>query len=188
MRIGKGFERKKRIASREVALQSLSCLRQIFGRNSRINTVDKQGEGVMRTMVVRVASFLLLGVVMLGATAHAQRNEQTIKVNIPFNFSVGSRAFPAGSYSLVRRDPSLLELRNATGQLLTNLLTQSVRASTGPVRSKLRFDSLGDRRILIDVWQEGDSVGQEILQSQAEIRMVRRRSEQVDTAKAGDLQ
>jgi len=66
---------------------------------------------------------------MLGSTVHAQRNERVIKANIPFDFVVGSESFPAGHYSVALLGPVLLELRDAQGRALTNVLTHSVQAS-----------------------------------------------------------
>jgi hypothetical protein len=44
----------------------------------------------MKNRVGRIATSLLLGILMLGSTAHAQRNERIIKANIPFDFVVGA--------------------------------------------------------------------------------------------------
>lgn len=140
----------------------------------------------MKTMVERAFTFLLLGVVILGGTAGAQRAPRTIKADIPFDFSVGSRVFPAGSYSVVRIDASLVELRDSRGRLLLNSLTQPVQSSTRPARAKLEFANLDGRHILTQVWQEGEMVGQEILESKSAVHAVQKRPGHVQTAEAGN--
>ena len=140
----------------------------------------------MKNRVGRVFASLLLGVLMLGATAHAQRNERIIKANIPFDFVVGSEIFPAGRYSVALIGPVFLELRDSKGRALTNVLTQSVQTSAEPAQPKLRFDSEGGQHVLTQVWQEGDSTGQQILQSKSATRAVQKGSGHVQTAEASN--
>lgn len=141
----------------------------------------------MKKLARRVLASLLLAVLLLlGSAAYAQRTEKIIKVNIPFEFTVGNRVFPAGRYSLLRVDPSVLELRDSEGQVLLNVLTQSVEASTKPDLPRLLFNSEGGRHVLTQVWQENESIGQQIPQSNAATRAVRKRSGHVQTAKAGN--
>ena len=137
--------------------------------------LDKQGESVMKNLVGRIVTSLLLSVLTLGSVAQAQRSEQIIKANIPFDFAVGSRFFPAGHYSLVRSQPWQLELRDSGGRVLVNVLTQSVQASTTPDRPKLVFESEDRRHVLTQVWQENESIGQQILQSKWGSDAVRKR-------------
>ena len=67
----------------------------------------------LKNRVGGIVTSLLLGILMLGSTVHAQRNERVIKANIPFDFVVGSESFPAGHYSVALLGPVLLELRDA---------------------------------------------------------------------------
>lgn len=140
----------------------------------------------MKNRVGRVVTSLLLGVLMLGATAQAQRHERIIKANIPFDFVVGNETFPAGRYSVALIGPVFLELRDSNGRALTNVLTQSVQTSAEPAQPKLRFDSEGGQHVLTQVWQEGESTGQQILQSKTAIRAVQKRSGRVQTAEASN--
>ncbi len=140
----------------------------------------------MKSMVARVlASLVFLGVLALGSAAHAQRTEQIIKANIPFEFTVGSRIFPAGHYTLVRSEPWQLELRDSRGRVLVNVLTQSVERLGPSAGPKLRFESEGGRHVLTQVWQENDSIGQQILQPKSGTYAVRKRSGHVQTAEVG---
>ena len=140
----------------------------------------------MKNLVGRIVTSLLLSILALSAVAQGQGSEQIIRANIPFDFAVGSRFFPAGQYSLVRSQPWQLELRDSEGRVLVNLLTQSVQTSTAPARPKLVFESQDRRHLLTQVWQENESIGQQILQSKWGSDDVRKRSGHVQTAKAGN--
>jgi hypothetical protein len=140
----------------------------------------------MKNRVGRAFASLLLGILMLGSTVHAQHNERIIKANIPFDFVVGSETFPAGRYSVALIGPVFLELRNSEGHTLTSVLTQSVQALTETARPKLRFDSEGGQHVLTQVWQEGDSTGQQILRSKSASVAVQKRSGHVQTAEVGN--
>jgi hypothetical protein len=139
----------------------------------------------MTNRVGRVFTSLLLGVLMLGSTVHAQRIERIIKANIPFDFVVGSEIFPAGHYSVALIGP-LLELRDSQGRALINVLTQSVQAPATPGQPKLRFNKEGGQIVLIQVWQEGNEIGQQVLRSKSATVAVRRGSGHVQTAEAGN--
>ena len=140
----------------------------------------------MKNLVGRIVTSLLLSILALCSAAQGQRSEQIIQANIPFDFAVGSRFFPAGHYSLVRSQPWQLELRDSEGRVLVNLLTQSVQTSTAPDRPKLVFESANRRHVLTQVWQENQAIGQKILQSKWGSDAVRKRSGDVQTAKAGN--
>jgi hypothetical protein len=140
----------------------------------------------MTKRVGRVFTSLLLGVLMLGSTVHAQRTERIIKANIPFDFVVGSEIFPAGHYSVALIGPVLLELRDSQGHALINVLTQSVQAPATPGQPKLRFNKEGGQIVLTQVWQEGNEIGQQVLRSKSVTVAVRRGSGHVQTAEAGN--
>src|ERR1700682_5502092 len=93
--------------------------------------------GCMKNFVERTVTSLLLGVLAFGYTAHAQRTQRVIQVNIPFEFNVGDQTFPAGNYSLVRLEPTLLELRDAQSRSLTTVVTNLVQTLKPPAAPKL---------------------------------------------------
>lgn len=140
----------------------------------------------MKNQVGRIVASLLLSILALSSAAHGQRTAQIIRVNIPFDFAVGDQLFPSGHYLLVRREPCQLELRDSESRLLVNVLTQSVQTLTAPTRPRLVFESEDRRNVLTQVWQENDSIGQQILQPKWNAGAVRKRSRDVQTAKAGN--
>jgi len=140
----------------------------------------------MKKRIARSFASLLFGVLTLGLSARAQHPERSIKANIPFDFTVGGRTFPAGRYRLVRVDPSVLELRDSEGRMLANVLTQSVQSLNAPSEPKLLFDSEGGGHVLTQVWQEDETIGQQILASRSVTRAVQKPSRHVQTAQVGN--
>jgi hypothetical protein len=138
----------------------------------------------MKNLVARTLTSLLLGVLLLGYTAHAQRIERVIDVNIPFEFNVGNQTFSAGHYSLVSLSPSLLEVRDAEGRHLTTVLTNSVQTLNTTAAPKLQFHNQDGRYVLGQVWQADDSIGQQLPSTQSLTQVAKRRSRHVQTASA----
>jgi len=114
--------------------------------------------------------FLVLAIVR----AHAQIGGDVLKVKIPFNFSVGTQTFQAGEFSLKPLLPHTMFLRNQSGQVLTSIATNSVESSEVPQTAKLVFKGYGGQYFLVQIWKAGDSTGQELVKSPAEIEMVRK--------------
>lgn len=140
----------------------------------------------MKNPVGQVLASILLGVLTLGSTVHAQHTQRTVKANIPFDFVVGGELFPAGHYSLVFIGPVLLELHDSEGRALANVLTHSVQASTQSARPRLLFESEAGQHVLTQVWQEGDFTGLQILQPKSGTLAVQKRSGHVQTAQVGN--
>jgi hypothetical protein len=138
----------------------------------------------VRTLTSLLFGVLVFGVLALGQTAQAQRIQQAVKVSIPFEFTVGDQTFPAGHYTVVRIPPTILELRDAGNRLLFTALTNSVQSLTKPAAAKLQFYSEDGRHALAQVWQAGDSIGQELQPPKAWTSAAKRRSGRVQTAAA----
>ena len=142
----------------------------------------------MKNLVARTLTSLLLGVLTLGPSAQAQHAERVIKVNIPFEFSVGNQVFPAGNYSLVSTAPALLDLRDAKGHTLARVLTNSVETQKVPASPTLEFYNEGSRYSLAQVWQENYSIGQELPQSKSWAKIAKRHSSRTQTVAASNSQ
>ena len=113
--------------------------------------------------VKNILASLFAVVVLFGTAAQAQLlNDHVVRFAVPFEFSVGQRTFPAGSYSVVRTEPYLLELRDADKHALTQIVTRSVQAAEAPQQSKVLFYSGNGRHVLGQVWLSREILGQEI--------------------------
>ncbi len=142
----------------------------------------------MRNLVARTVTSLLLGVLTLGSGAHAQRFERVIKTSIPFEFAVGNRIFPAGDYSLVSTPPALLELRDSHGRTLVKVLTNSAETRDTPAAPTLRFERRDGRYSLAQVWQEHDSVGQELQPLETRAHSAKRHAHDTQTVAVSNAQ
>ena len=116
--------------------------------------------------------FALSGLLVLltFSSALGQSDRQTI-INIPFNFSVGEKAFPAGKYVIERnrRDSDLvwvIRRKDNVGKAM--LLTRPVRANESQEDTKLVFHKYDDLYFLAEFWSAGEQTGREIQTSDRE--------------------
>jgi hypothetical protein len=127
----------------------------------------KRPSCILRMMIL--GTFVLVAV----GIGNAQYG-QTLKVTIPFDFSVGKQTFPAGEYTL---KPSSIQhtmfLRNQRGKVLTSLATNSVTSREVPSSVKLVFNGYSGRYFLAQIWQQGDNTGQQVIKSPVEIEIAR---------------
>ena len=59
------------------------------------------------------AAALVLGIFTVLASANSARAQNVLNFNVPFEFSVGNKTMPAGSYDLRKLNSSRYILRNA---------------------------------------------------------------------------
>jgi hypothetical protein len=109
-------------------------------------------------------------VLLTFATALGQSDRQTI-IHIPFNFSVGEKAFPAGKYVIERNRKSsdtvwVIRRKDNVGKAM--LLTRPVRANETQQETRLVFRQYGDLYFLAEFWTAGDQTGREIQVSDRE--------------------
>ena len=117
-------------------------------------------------------AFALSGLLVLltFASALGQSDRQTI-IHIPFNFSVGERAFPAGKYVIERNRKDsdtvwVIKRKDNVGKAM--LLTRPVRANETQQETRLVFRQYGDLYFLAEFWTAGDQTGREIQVSDRE--------------------
>ena len=110
---------------------------------------------------IALAALILLVTV---SSAYAQTDRQT-QVNIPFNFTVGEKALPAGTY-LIRRNrkdaDTVWVIQNKESGEAALLLTRSVRANETQESAKFVFRKYDDLYFLSEFWAAGTNTGREI--------------------------
>jgi hypothetical protein len=111
-------------------------------------------------------AFALSGLLVLltFSAALGQSDRQTI-INIPFNFTVGEKAFPAGKYVIGRNRKDsdtvwVIRRKDNVGKAL--LLTRPVRANESQQATRLVFHKYDDLYFLAEFWTAGDQTGREI--------------------------
>jgi hypothetical protein len=116
-----------------------------------------------------LATFVVLAFGMI----HAQSQVPALKVNIPFNFSIGSQMFPAGEYSLKTLRQHTIILQNQRGESVTNFFTNSVESRKASDSAKLIFHAYEGHRFLAEMWQSGSNIGQAVAKSTLEVEMAK---------------
>jgi len=116
-------------------------------------------------MFVFAALFLAVGTASLSADSFYH-----VRANIPFDFMVGSEAFPAGVYSIARvgNDVSALVLRSSDGRESAAFLTIGTYSLKAHEEASLVFNRYGDQYFLKEVWTVGDLTGRQLFPSRGE--------------------
>ena len=104
------------------------------------------------------------------SSAFGQSNRQTI-IHIPFNFTVGEKTLPAGTYVIEqnRKDSDLvwaIRHKDNVGNAL--VLTRPVRANETVEQTKLVFHQYDDLYFLAEFWTAGSNTGRELQTSSRE--------------------
>lgn len=117
----------------------------------------------MRQIARRTLTLLSLYVLLFAATfAYGQFTSRVIRVDIPFDFTIGETEFPAGQYSFLVNGPNSLLLRDSGGRSLITVGTRSVQAVAVPKVPKLSFKVEGSRHLLSQVWRDDSAIGYEL--------------------------
>jgi len=130
-----------------------------------------------KQLYTMIAMMILAGfVAMSSAKAQTSASRQLI-ATIPFEFSVGDKAMPAGDYTVRQINPAsdraVLQLRRKDGSASAMVQTTSILGKTQE-SAKLVFHRYGDRYFFAQAWTTGDSEVLEAPRSRGERGMVER--------------
>ena len=118
-----------------------------------------------------LSSVSLFVVLVAGWPLYAQ-SSVTLKSDIPFDFVVADRSFPAGSYTVRTLSPGIALVQSAdykTGGIVSTLGKQNGDAAT---KTKLVFRRYGNTHFLAEIWTKGNDNGREIQKCKAEREMI----------------
>ena len=121
-------------------------------------------------MILTTLSFL----VMLTATSVYAQFSTVQVANIPFEFVIGNRAFPAGEYTFTNRFTNVIQIQSLDRGESMFVLTGPVEAKK--TRNELVFRRYGDKYFLSRLWTEGDNVGRAVRMSSSERELIQARS------------
>jgi hypothetical protein len=96
-------------------------------------------------------------------TAAGYSQQLILKADVPFDFTVGKKTFPAGEYHVVRLAPHTLGLRDSKGGYLMSVVTEPVVSLNSRANAKLKFESVGGQYLLTEVWPDQSTSGYELL-------------------------
>ena len=113
---------------------------------------------------------LLFAVSLWPAKAQAQI-VGNVQADVPFQFHVGSKTFPAGRYTIHQLEGSNLtamEISTADGKQSALFNVESAQASTTPDKTELIFNKYGDTYFLSELFDEGEVDGSRLVPSRDE--------------------
>jgi hypothetical protein len=139
----------------------------------------------MKKQVVR--TLMMFGLVMamfvMVGSAQAQSLSNKMRINIPFEFSVGDSKLPAGEYSIGRAmstsGDAVLLISNVNYSDSVFPLTNSAQSLDPKDVNTLVFHRYGEQYFLYQVWPAGGTYGRELVKSRSEREAQRRTSYEV---------
>ena len=122
---------------------------------------------------VSLLSAILLAIVV--ASAQGQTLSSRVRVNIPFDFSIGETRLPSGKYSVGRprqnSDDVVISIEDRSGRSKALRTSMPVMANEITEKGKLVFHRYGDQYFLYQVWPAGASNGRQFPKSRSEREM-----------------
>jgi len=118
---------------------------------------------------------------LFAGLAQAQFGAWVVNVDIPFEFSVGKKTFPAGNYSIIRTAPDRLALRDSQAGVVAFMITHSVQQATR-AQTKLVFRIDGGQHVLAQVWFANNQYGNELAPTKPRLAMANVQAAKSQTA------
>ena len=115
--------------------------------------------------------FFVLAAILLVPAAQAQ--QKGVKADVPFDFVVGNRAYPAGEYTLraALNDSGIIRIENVNEVLAAFAPSNSCSKGTPSTETKLVFHRMGGRYFLYQVWTAGNLTGREFPKGRIEVEL-----------------
>jgi hypothetical protein len=152
--------------------EGLLAYHQFLGRVASAVPRKARGGNMEKELLKRVTMLMLI-VALAFATAIVSANAQSsnrVVAEIPFQFSVGDQALPAGKYAVkaTGAQGNALMIQSADAKRSAIRLTNSIESTRNNERARLVFHRYGDRYFLAEVWTGAGNTGHQLLQSRPE--------------------
>jgi hypothetical protein len=111
----------------------------------------------------------LLTLLLVAGSAFAQTVH--VRGNIPFNFAVGNKTLPAGTYdvgTIDTRNSKILLLKARDGNTSMMLNSNAAENLKPADKTKLVFNQYGNRYFLSQIWVAGETRGHQLPESSRE--------------------
>lgn len=96
----------------------------------------------------RITAIALLTFASCVTAARALDVDPSVQANVPFDFIVGDRVLPAGTYKITEQSAGVIMIQNRDKHVTVLTLAEGDDATKG---NKLIFDRYGDRYFLSEV-------------------------------------
>jgi hypothetical protein len=116
----------------------------------------------------------LLSLLLVAGSAIAQTVH--VRGNIPFNFAVGNKTFPAGTYdigTIDNRDSKILLLQARDGDARMMVISNAAENLKPADKTKLVFNQYGNRYFLSQIWVAGEHLGHQLPKTSREKEMAK---------------
>jgi hypothetical protein len=132
-------------------------------------------------MKKHLAALAMTLALLTSAAAYAQTVH--VQATIPFNFNIGSSAFPAGKYDIqsASNGEHVLYIRNLNSGEGSFLVQQPCESAHVASQSRLTFRHYGQQYFMAEVWVAGYSQGHEFRVGKREEEVARMFSKQETT-------
>jgi len=113
----------------------------------------------------------VLAAILLVPVARAQQTG--IKADVPFDFVVGNRAYPAGEYTLraALTEGGVIRIDNMNEVLTAFTQSNPCSKATRATETKLVFHRMGGHYFLYQMWTDGNLTGREFPKGRIEVEL-----------------
>lgn len=125
----------------------------------------------MKKQAYMIIAAIMLATVAGLSTAQAQTSPTlNLTANIPFDFKVGDKTFPAGEYIVSCLNPTapskVLQIRSKLGTASAMLQTNSVNGLSQD-KGRLVFHRYGDQYFFAQAWMAAEGIGMQAPRAKA---------------------
>src|ERR1700758_2204322 len=116
----------------------------------------------------------LLTLLLVAGSAFAQTVH--VRGNIPFNFAVGNKTLPAGTYdvgTIDHRNSKILLLEARDGNASMMVGSNAAENLKPADKTKLVFNQYGNRYFLSEIWVNGATIGRQLPKTSREKELAR---------------
>lgn len=162
-------------------VQSLDLfLRDGRNRSTLFGCGDERSEAFQAVKMLTGKTFststrLVLVLAMAGPLFAGSILNHEMSVSVPFGFVVAGKILPAGDYSAQVNPERGTVVLHCVGRSPMMLLTIPRESDNAPHRGKLVFQRYGATIFLAEVWNQGNTTGQKLRQSEAEKELTRQK-------------
>jgi hypothetical protein len=113
----------------------------------------------------------VIAAILLVPAARAQQNG--VKADVPFDFVVGNRAYPAGEYTLraALTEGGVIRIENMNEVLTAFTPSNPCSKATPSTETKLVFRRMGGHYFLYQMWIDGNLTGREFPKGRIEVEL-----------------
>lgn len=137
------------------------------------NSTNAGQERIQKHHLLSLFVTLVLAAMIYPSSAHAQI-VGSMEADIPFQFHAGDARLPAGKYVIRMVDDSdlkIMEISKPDGSVAALFQVRSAEANSTPRKTELIFNRYGNKYFLEKVFDEGESDGSQVVESNYEKRV-----------------